>query len=73
MQGENTRDNSAATQRTDLRTTDQHCSWRDVYARLAVDPSFGDKPDSAPSSRSAEPRDGNEHDDAASDDSTVTL
>jgi len=73
MPGELTQDKPAATERTDLRTTDQHCSWRDVYARLAVDPSFGDQPDTASSVSPAESHNDSEHEDAASDDSTVNL
>lgn len=72
MPAENTQDNHSHSERTDLRTTDQHCSWRDVYARLDVDPSIDGTPDSS-SPVTADVGDGSEQDDAASDDSTVIV
>jgi len=76
MHAEHKQDNYR-TERTGIKTSERHCSWRDVYALMGVDPSIDppatDTTTSRPTTRRAgEGRKDDETSDAASyDDHTV--
>jgi len=73
MSADDTQDNPPLTTRTGLRTTDEHCSWRDVYARLNVDPSIDGTATYTPvAGTSSRSRDDSEQD-ADDDNVTVTV
>lgn len=77
MHAENKQDNHR-TERTGIKTSKQHCSWRDVYALMDVDPSI-DPPSTGENSSRAVVRyadgesEGNDEpgDTASSDEHTV--
>jgi hypothetical protein len=58
MHAEHNQDNHRP-ERTGIKTTEQHCSWRDVYALMEVDPSI----DSTPSPASSRPHQTSRSDD----------